>query len=118
MLQFIQRDYVKAANFFETAIKEDPENHSLWNKYGAALAQNLDTPRCIAAYQQALDLRPNYVRTIVNLGLAHNNVADFRNAANCLLNALILNPNLTHVRTYVQTAFIQMKRYDLVEKLK
>jgi hypothetical protein len=33
-------------------------------------------------------------------------VADFRNAANSLLNALILNPNLTHVRTYVQTAFI------------
>ena len=38
VLQFIQRDYIKAANFFEMAIKEDPENHSLWNKYGAALA--------------------------------------------------------------------------------
>ena len=38
VLQFIQRDYIKAANFFEMGIKEDPENHSLWNKYGAALA--------------------------------------------------------------------------------
>lgn len=118
VLQFIERDYIKAAVFFEQAIREDPTNHSLWNKYGAALAQNLKTTESVEAYQQALDLRPNYVRTIVNLGLAHNNVADFKSAANCLINALILNPHLTHVRTYLQTAFIQMKRYDLVEKLK
>ena len=58
------------------------------------------------------------MRTIVNLGLSHNNQANFQAGANCFLNALLLQPDLDHVRTYVQTAFIQMKRFDLVEKLK
>jgi len=30
----------------------------------------------------------------------------------------VLQPELDHVRTYLQTAFIQMKRFDLLEKLK
>jgi len=38
--------------------------------------------------------------------------------ANCFLNALLLQPELDNVKTYAQTAFIQMKRFDLVEKLK
>jgi len=34
---------VSAKGYFEDAIKENPTDHSLWNKYGAALANNLDT---------------------------------------------------------------------------
>ena len=34
------------------------------------------------------------------------------------MNALTLQPDLDHVRTYLSTALIQMKRFDLVEKLK
>lgn len=37
-LEFLQRDFAKAKNYFATAIKEEPLNHSLWNKYGAACA--------------------------------------------------------------------------------
>lgn len=92
--------------FFAKAIQENPTDHSFWNKYGAAQANKLNTHKAIEAYQQALDLRPNYVRTMVNVGLAHNNLADFKNAATCFLNALILNPKLTHVLTYCRTAFL------------
>ena len=74
---FLQRDFEKAKLYFKNAIKEDPLNHSLWNKYGAACAQLLETPQSIQAYKLAIDLRPNYVRTIVNLGLSHNNQANF-----------------------------------------
>lgn len=118
VLMFLQRDFAKAKTYFAIAIKESPLNHSLWNKYGAACAQLLQTEESIQAYKLAIDLRPNYVRTIVNLGLSHNNQANFQAAANCFLNALVLQPNVDHVRTYIQTAFIQMKRFDLVEKLK
>lgn len=115
---FLQRDFASAQAYFATAIKEEPLNHSLWNKYGAACAQLLQTEESIKAYKLAIDLRPNYVRTIVNLGLSHNNMANFKAGANCFLNALVLQPDLSHVRTYLQTAFIQSKRFDLVEKLK
>lgn len=118
VLMHTQRDFGKAEEYFVGAIKEDPTNHSLWNKYGASLAQQLQTVKSMAAYQQALDLRPNYVRTIVNLGLAFNNNADFKAASNCFINAMILNPQAEHLRAYLHAAFIQMKRFDLVEKMK
>lgn len=77
VLMFLQRDFAMAKLYFAKAIKEDPLNHSLWNKYGAACAQLLETDKSIQAYKLAIDLRPNYVRTIVNLGLSHNNQANF-----------------------------------------
>ena len=61
-------------------------------------------------------MRPNYVRTIVNLGLAHNRLLDFKSAANCFLNALVLNPNVSHLWGYLRTAFAKMDRFDLIEK--
>jgi hypothetical protein len=56
------------------------------------------------------------VRTIVNLGLAHNRLLDHKSAANCFLNALTLNPNVSHVWTYLRTALTKMDRFDLLEK--
>ena len=100
-LMFLQRDFAQAKVYFATAIREEPLNHSLWNKYGAACAQLLQTDESIRAYKLAIDLRPNYVRTIVNLGLSHNNDTNFTAGANCFINALILQPDLDHVRTYL-----------------
>jgi peroxin-5 len=88
----------------------------LWNKFGAALSNGLQTKEAIRAYEQALDLRPNYIRAIVNVGLAQNNLTDYKAAANCYLNALVLNPALKHVWTYLRTSILQMNRFDLLEK--
>ena len=117
ILNFIQRDYTKAGDCFAAAIRENPTDHTLWNKFGACASNNMDIKKAIEAYEQALDLRPNYVRSIVNLGLAHNRLHDLKSAANCFLNALILNPNISHVWTYLRTAFVKMNRFDLLEKL-
>jgi peroxin-5 len=73
VLQFIRRDFGAATRYFEEAIKENPIDHSVWNKYGAALANDNKTEEAEQAYKLALDLRPNYVRTMVNMGLAANN---------------------------------------------
>jgi len=50
-LHFIQRDYDKGRECFAAAIKENPTDHSLWNKYGAALSNGLQTKEAIAAYE-------------------------------------------------------------------
>jgi hypothetical protein len=36
---------------FGQAIKENPTDHSLWNKYGAALSNGLQTKEAIVAYE-------------------------------------------------------------------
>ena len=43
VLQFLRRDFEKATVYFEKAIKENPIDHSVWNKYGAALANSNKT---------------------------------------------------------------------------
>ena len=52
----------------------------------------------------------------MNIGLAQNNLTDYKAAANCYMNALVLNPNIRHVWTYLRTSILQMNRMDLLEK--
>lgn len=117
VLCFIQRDFKGAKVHFMNGIKENPTDHTLWNKYGAALANDLQVEEAIKAYQQALDLRPNYVRTMANIGLAHRTQARFEESVPFFLNALTLNPNASSVWRYLRSSFLQMNRMDLVEKL-
>jgi len=42
VLSFIQRNFKEAARFFEDGIRENPTDHTLWNKYGAACANDLN----------------------------------------------------------------------------
>ena len=41
----------------------------------------MKTDEAMQAYKLALDLRPNYVRTLVNIGLAHNNKVEYMEGA-------------------------------------
>ena len=50
VLSFIRRNFEHAKSYFELAIKENPTDHSLWNKYGAALANSLEFEPAIDAY--------------------------------------------------------------------
>ncbi len=47
-----------------------PRDYSLWNKLGATLANSSSSHEAIAAYQKALDLKPNYMRAWTNMGIA------------------------------------------------
>lgn len=71
MLYFIKRDYEISVGLFDRALKIDPTNYSLWNKMGAALAHLGRPDEAIDCYHRALEIKPNYVRVWVNLGIAH-----------------------------------------------
>ena len=117
VLSFIQRNFTQAAEHFKQGIKENPTDHTLWNKYGAALANNMQVDKAIQAYHQALEIRPNYVRTMANIGLAYRNLIRYQESAPFFLNALILNPGATHIWNYIRSSFLQMNRMELVEKM-
>ena len=92
-------------------------DHTLWNKYGAALANSSNPKEAIEAYSQAVALRPNYVRTLVNIGLAYQNNGDFNDAARHYLNALVLNPKAKHIWLQVRQTLIQGQRTELIPLL-
>ena len=115
VLSFIQRNFADAARFFEDGIRENPTDHTLWNKYGAAMANNLDIQSALKIYHQALDLRPNYVRTLANIGLAHRSIGQYNESMPYFLNALLLNPQAIHIWGYIRSSCLQMNRLDLLE---
>jgi Flp pilus assembly protein TadD len=50
VLSFIQRNFPEAAHFFEAGIRENPTDHTLWNKYGAAMANSQNIPAALKIY--------------------------------------------------------------------
>lgn len=116
VLYFMSRNFEAAARTFNRAIDIVPTDHTLWNRLGACMSNLNNIPEAIKAYSRALELRPFYVRAWVNLGIAYSNMRDYKQAARFYLCGLALNPKASHVWSYVNTAFICMKRLDLCEK--
>lgn len=56
------------------------------------MANNHDIEAALRIYHQALDIRPNYVRTMANIGLAYRSTGRYEQSLPYFLNALILNP--------------------------
>ena len=53
-MQFIRGDFPKAANYFRKLLRKNPYDHSLWNKFGAALSQMDEWGKAIECYRIAL----------------------------------------------------------------
>ena len=53
-----------------SALSQRPKDYALWNKLGATLANSAHSADAIAAYQAALDLKPNYMRAWANMGIS------------------------------------------------
>lgn len=94
------------------------------NKVGATLAHLGRADEAIKFYHRALDIRPNYVRVWVNIGIAHSFKNLYEEATNFYLNALSFRPDAKHIWSYLHTAFLSLRiywpyseRYDLIGKI-
>ena len=67
-------------------------------------------------YIHALELKPQYVRALSNLGISYGNVQNHEAAAACYLKSISLNPEATHIWSYLVMTFTSMGRADLVHK--
>ncbi|KAF2859118.1 TPR-like protein [Piedraia hortae CBS 480.64] len=92
-------EHEKAVDCFEAALnshqhgslKREGEEHLLWNRLGATLANSNQSEEAIQAYERALELRPNFVRARYNLGVSCINLRAFESAAGHLLGALSMH---------------------------
>lgn len=71
VIEFGKPNYYMAAHYFGQAVNLNPTDYNLWNKYGAGLANYLDTSHALEIYDKALSIRPNLVRTWANVGIAY-----------------------------------------------
>ena len=80
----------------------NPKSYSLWNKLGAAYVNSNNIDKALIWYDMAINIRSNLTRSWVNLGIAHyNKDSSSSNWVLPFLNALSLNPNATHVWSYL-----------------
>jgi len=91
VLYNLSREYDLAIESFKQAIVLDPKNYSLWNKLGATQANSprpQGSKEAVYAYRKALELKPNYVRAWVNMGISYANQGIYDTASKYYLRAL------------------------------
>ncbi|KKA26316.1 hypothetical protein TD95_001751 [Thielaviopsis punctulata] len=90
-------DFEKAIDCFQAALSsvevgssslKEEQEHLLWNRLGATLANSGRSEDAIVAYQNALSLQPNFVRARYNLGVSCINMGCLEEAAQHFLLAL------------------------------
>ncbi|KAI0706847.1 TPR-like protein [Cerioporus squamosus] len=83
-------DYAKARDCFTTALAVRPDDWLLYNRVGATLANSGHPEEALQYYYTALELNPGYIRARFNLGISCTNLRRYDEAAQHILDALIL----------------------------
>ena len=99
VLFYCAEEYEKAVDCFSAAlastesgtVNQQEQLHLLWNRLGATLANSGRSEEAIEAYEQALNINPNFVRARYNLGVSCINIGCYPEAAQHLLGALSMH---------------------------
>ena len=99
VLFYCAEEYEKAVDCFSAALastvsgtsNQQDQIHLLWNRLGATLANSGRSEEAIDAYEQALNINPNFVRARYNLGVSCINIGCYPEAAQHLLGALSMH---------------------------
>lgn len=108
VMENINRNYDGAIQALASACRLRPNDHTVWNKLGATLANSGKSEQAVVSYHQGLQLKPNYARSWSNLAIAHANLGQHKDAARFYLSSLVLNPDATHIWNFLQSAVLNM----------
>ena len=87
----------------------------MYVQLAATYANSNNSAQAVPLYASALQLRPNYARGWLNLGIAYANMNHYDEAAKAYVQALHLNNNAKHIWGYLRVVLSFMDRPDLVE---
>ena len=116
----LTREYSLAEAAFKEAIRLDPTNYTLYNKLGATQANSSrpdGSKDAVLAYRKALEMKPNYVRAWVNMGISYANQNMYDLAAKYYLKALSLHNKPNHIWSYLRLALNCMGRPELAARV-
>ncbi|TYG55643.1 hypothetical protein ES288_D08G000500v1 [Gossypium darwinii] len=82
---------------------------------GATQANSVQSADAILAYQQALDLKPNYVRAWANMGISYTKQGMYEESIRYYVRALAMNPKADNAWQYLRTSLSCVSRNNMVE---
>ncbi|KAF8813805.1 TPR-like protein [Phlegmacium glaucopus] len=86
-------EYEKAQDCFKAALAVRPDDWLLYNRVGATMANSSRAEEALGYYFRALELNPGYIRARFNLGISCMNLRRYDEAAQHILDALVLQDN-------------------------
>jgi len=117
VLFYTSNQFDRAKDCFEAALSVRPTDYQLWNRLGSSLSNGNNQEESLGAYREALNLRPTYVRAISNVAVACLNIGAFKESAEHLLSALLLQSASGHRSEYLwstlRRVMTEMDRRDL-----
>ena len=89
----INRNFDKAKEFLEKAIKIQPKNMNILNNLGAAYKGLGKSEEAINFYQKVLEIDSNHTNANYNLGIEFYKLKEFKKAKNYLVKTIKIQPN-------------------------
>ncbi len=104
-------DIQKAVEYFEDAVKVNPENEAALYELGFFCDQQGDFDKSIAYYNSYLDIDPFNFSTWFNLGITYNKAGKHDKAIEAYEFALALNDNFNQALFNIANAFANSGKY-------
>ena len=89
----VNRNFDKAKEFLEKAIKIQPENTTILNNLGTAYRELGDTEKAMTFYQKVLGINSNHTNANYNLGLIFYRLKELKRAKEYLEKTVKIQPN-------------------------
>lgn len=117
LLYMGQNNQIKAEEILKKIISINPEDYNGYNRLGAFYANHKQYNKAIKAYEEALKLKNDYPRCLVNMGISLMSIEDYKNSARYFINALKINKDMDETWNYLFGVFLAMERNDLCNKV-
>lgn len=83
-----------------------------YNMGNILMNDKMDYPAAIAAYQKAIEARPDYADAWTNLGVCLQHLKSYRDGVNCLLRAVAYNPNHVEAHNNLGVGYEKLEKTD------
>jgi tetratricopeptide (TPR) repeat protein len=111
-----RQDFAAAAEYFEQALKVEPNNPYVLTQYGTILSIGGDHKRSIETLKKVLLADPGFHYAWAQLGLSHKRRDSFSKALKAYENAVAINPENVSYLVQVSTLLIRLKKFESAEK--
>jgi len=107
-----EKDYVKAIDYFEAAIRKDRKNAVLYNKLGLSELRKDEFKAARMDFEKSAKLNPKYAEAINNIGATEYIKKNYGNAAKYFKKAVALDEGHATYHINLGAAWFSQKKMD------